>query len=142
MIAVIRLGLADRRAAGAFVCALGLLAGAGCSGRDSGKVTGKVTHSGHPVSGGMVNFTMKEKGIAAAAKIDTSGSFALDTPLEAGTYTVYVTPPPPEPSGPGGSAPKAGANAEIPRKYRDPATSTLTCTVKSGSNEVPIELTD
>ena len=121
--------------------AVGLLSVVGCGfGKNTGKVSGTVQFRNRPVTQGNVNFLMKEKGIGATGSIDSSGKYVLDTPLEEGTYVVYLTPPVVEPTRPGTVAPKVAQ--EIPPRYRDPNTSQLSFTVKKGTNEYPITLMD
>ena len=117
--------------------ALALAVGCG-SGKPTGKVSGTVLLQGKPLTRGTVNFLMKEKGIGAEAPIDATGKYAFATPLEAGTYAVSVTPPPPEPVPPGTRPAKVAA--EIPAKFREPTSSGLTFTVKSGANTYDIVL--
>jgi hypothetical protein len=118
--------------------ALAAALGCGASGPPTGKVSGTVLLAGKPLTRGTVNFLMKEKGIGAEAPIDATGKYAFATPLEAGTYAVSVTPPPPEPVPPGTRPAKVAP--EIPAKFRQPTSSGLSYTVKSGQNEYPIAL--
>src|SRR5688572_3197971 len=106
------------RAWGGFVLVFVLFA-CGCSSeKPSGKVVGKVTYKGNPVTAGDVNFRSKS-GAAAVGRIDASGQFKLDGSLEAGEYQVYATPPLPEPQAPGTKA-AAPPKFEVPPKFRDP----------------------
>lgn len=115
---------------------LGFLSG--CGGHPAGRVTGKVTLQGQPVTSGEVHFYSKEKGVGAIARIDRTGSYALPEPLEAGTYVVSILPAPPEPVAPGSSMPPVVET--IPTRYRDPGTSGLSIPIKGGSNDVPIAM--
>jgi len=130
-----------RRVLGAsllLVAALSVLLLAGCKGKPTGTVSGKVTYKGQAVTTGSVNFFAPEKGIGADAKLDSSGKFTLSQPLEAGTYKVYVTPPLPEQLPPGSTA--KPAPFDVPKKYQDAVTTSVSKEVKPGPNDIPIEL--
>lgn len=114
---------------------------AGCGGeKPTGSVSGAVSYKGAPVTAGSINFLSKT-GAGAVAKIDSGGRFKLDGELEAGEYKVYATPPVPEPQAPGTKV-AAPPKFEVPAKFRDPASSNTTVTVKVGSNDIPIEFKD
>lgn len=119
--------------------AFGLLAAAGCSfSPPVGQVTGKVTLKGEPVTAGDVNLYMKAKGIGVMAPLDDAGRFTIPTPIEVGTYEVYIAPP---------QSPEAGVAARkskrpVPVKYWQATTSGLTAEVKEGPNELQIDLKD
>ena len=117
------------------------LAAAGCGGdKPAGTVAGTVAYNGSPVTAGSVNFLSKAgTGVAATAKIDESGAYKVDGPLEAGDYAVYVAPPPPEQLPPG-TKPPPPRKFDVPPKFRDPGTSGVVVTVKSGKNDLPVEL--
>jgi hypothetical protein len=127
-----------RAGRGLVLAALVLAAGCSFSGKPSGRVAGAVSLRGKPVTEGNVNFVMKEKGVGAVAVIDAAGNYAFVQPLETGTYAVFVTPPAQEPAMPGTAQPRAPR--KFPARYLDPATSGLSCTVKSGRNDYPITL--
>lgn len=125
---------------------------AGCSGggsgnnRPTGSVSGKVTLSGQPVTGGAVHFTStKIASEAFGADLSSTGDFKVGANIPAGSYKVTLSPPPVGPSiGPDGQMrpadPKATQNA-VPAKYRTPEKSDKTVEVKTGSNTLTIELT-
>ena len=123
--------------------ALAVLAPSGCGkgGKPTGRVSGQVLYGGKAVTEGEVNFISNERGVAAAATIDSSGNYALADPIETGEYKVYVAPPVPKTVDPKQGAAKK-VSSPIPRKYRDAATSDLTFTIKEGPNEYKIELKD
>ena len=121
---------------------IGVLAAvaAGCDdGKPAGSVSGTVIYNGTPVTAGAVNFVSKS-GAAAVATIDDAGKYAVDGKLEAGEYTVYVTPPePPDPVP--GVAPAPPKAFPVPPKFRAAATSGVTVTVKPGTNaDVTVDL--
>lgn len=112
----------------------------GCGGGDSLEkfpVAGKVSYKGEPVQEGDVNFRNETHGAGGA--IDPTGSFTIEGGLPAGTYSVYITPAikmdPPTFGKEGKASPKPPEVANIPQKYRLPATSGFEITVKSEPNE-------
>lgn len=125
---------------GLLVAAAVLMAG-GCSReKAAGTVAGKVTYNGLPVSAGSVNF-ISTSGVAASSKIDASGNFRIEEPLQAGEYKVFISPPAQEPTAPGTKA-TAAEKFEVPPKFREPGTSGIVVTVKAGKNEVPVQFND
>ena len=99
--------------------------------------TGTVTYNGTPVTTGQLNLLSKT-GAGAQAKIGETGDFTIAGEIEAGEYTVFVTPPPPEPQAPGAGRAKP-RTFTVPAKFRDAATSGVTVTVKPGTNTIPVE---
>lgn len=129
------------RAAGGFILAAVALVAAGCgSEKPAGTVTGRVVYKGTPVTAGSVNF-LSRTGAAAQAKLNEVGEFKVDGELEAGEYTVYASPPIPEPQPPGTKAPRP-LKFTVPARYLDPASSPTTVTIKPGSNEIPVQFGD
>jgi hypothetical protein len=109
------------------------LVGCGPARAPTGKVSGKVTLQGQPLSSGVVLFSNEKLGAGASAKLDPTGSYQLDAPLPVGSYQVAVQPPPPPaPHEMPQAAPPPRTN--IPAKYQDPKTSELKATVNEGSN--------
>ncbi len=123
--------------------AASFLFSAGCSSKPAtGVVVGSVSSKGQPVTEGEVHFFMAEKGVGAVAQIDASGTYKLNAPLPAGTYTVAIVPPPPQPVDPKKGGPPPAPSTSIPAKYQAPDTSGLTFTVQKGNNEFPIVIVD
>jgi hypothetical protein len=118
------------------------LLGGGCGGatkKPTGTLSGTVSHAGTPVATGNLNVLSKQ-GQGALAVIE-DGKFKMTDSLEAGDYSVYVSPPIPEQRKPGTPvAPKA--KFEVPSKFQNPATSGKTITVKQGPNTVDIDFKD
>jgi len=111
--------------------------GAGCGNRSSqleGRVTGKVTLADEPVTSGLVEFFSSATGTGAVAKIGSDGSYAIETPLRVGEYSVTVQGPIPEPGQP------AVPPTKIPRKYWKANTSELTKSVVVGKNTIDLPL--
>lgn len=137
----------DRRLAALLAGLLALLGPlAGCQRREElGHVTGKVTFKGQPVTPGNVIFANKEKGVYMTAPLDAQGAFevimAQGAGLPLGNYALGVSPPPMDhPLGPIAEPPEADKRKDIPRRYRDPATSGLAHEVKSGENVIELDL--
>ena len=121
------------------------LAAAGCERPATlGKVHGKVTHQGQPVTAGTVVFR-SDRGVNMNAPIDAEGqyrvSMAKGVGLPPGEYRVAVAPPLLDlPIGAIKAPPKPPEYPQLPKKFRQPDTSGLVLTVKEGDNEFNIEL--
>jgi hypothetical protein len=119
---------------------------AGCQpGEELGRVSGKVTFQGKPVTPGFVIFANDAKGVHMTAPLGPDGRYevvmAKGFGLPLGEYAVAVSPPLMDhPVGPIAEPPEADKRKDIPRRYRDPATSELKREVKSGENVFDIEL--
>jgi len=136
------------------VMLLPLIAGCG-GGAGTASVTGNVTYDGKPLGSGVVAFVFKNSAgleVRETGQIQPDGSYSISR-LSPGQVTIIVETIPPvdlpkerkqkdmpdlPPIG-GGDAPK-GTFVKIPDKYKDPATSGLTYTVKSGKQKYNIEL--
>ena len=123
-----------------FVTGLSLLlfcvSGCGGNAQKTGTVKGKVTVGDTPLATGYVNFEDPSRGIGASAPV-TDGSYAFETPLNIGKYTVSVQPPSLVPS----AAPATGpAKDAIPDRYQQSASSPLTATVEEGENQMDFKL--
>jgi len=138
--------------------ALALLFVSGCSGSSEGSVSGNVSFEGKPLGNGSVAFVIKDKAgkeLREVASIQPDGSYAIaKVPVGEVTICVETTQPvdlpkenkvkdgPPQIPMPGGGAgAEKGTYVKIPEKYKDPATSTVKYTVKSGKQKYNIELT-
>jgi hypothetical protein len=116
---------------------------AGCNTRPPlGKVTGQVTYRGVPVSEGSIIFSDDSQGLSYVSDLDTQGRFVFQVAqgygLPPGTYQVAIRPPRPSKPSLEYVTPKFEANKEypnIPKPYREHATSGLTAVVKAGANE-------
>jgi hypothetical protein len=137
---------------------LTLFAVAGCGGSGLATVKGKVTIDGQPASSGRVFFRSADGKSTVFAMIGPDGAYqVVEVPY--GSMKVTVTPltkweriglirdarkmkktsASEAPATPGG-ADAFESSAKIPEKYRDPDTSGLTFTVKSGTNTYNIEI--
>jgi hypothetical protein len=121
---------------------------AGC-GDTSNKssISGKVTYQGAPVTGGMITAT-GGKDLSMTIVINPDGTF-MSQDVPPGSYKIAVStdsvaPASAMPGGgkdypaPGGAS--AAKKVMIPDKFKNPETSGITWTVKSGSQTLPIDL--
>jgi hypothetical protein len=124
---------------------------AGCNRSEPlGRVYGKVTFQGEPVTAGILVFSNHEKGVHMTAELGPDGSYELQTAggfgLPLGTYKIAVNTPIPEPPVYGAmnstpvNAPRANSAVNIPKKYQDYETSGLSITVEKGENRFDIEM--
>jgi hypothetical protein len=121
-----------------------LLSGCG-SGEVRGRIAGRVTFEGQPVTEGRVVFTSVEKGVHMTAKINADGHYEVNTVAGPGlplaTYQVSVSPPPAETAmGVVSTKPKPNEYSNIPKKYRYPKTSGLTLALQKGENTLDIDM--
>ena len=125
--------------------ALTLVLLSGCQrGETLGKVTGRVTLDGVPVSAGVVLFSNHEKGIHITSQLRSDGTYELQTAggfgLPLGTYRVAVNPPMSGPQMPGMPPVPQTASVSIPPQYLQPAESGLVATVGKGENVFDVEM--
>lgn len=130
--------------AAALVCVLGL-SGCGTSGPALSPVAGKVTFRGTPVKAGIVRFSNPQAGIDTTAQLQPDGAYHVATArgigLPEGTYQVAIMPPEIElPKGPLTQIAPPPTSADIPAKYRLPATSGIALTVKPGDNRLDVDM--
>jgi hypothetical protein len=126
-----------------------------------GRVSGKVTYKGQPVTKGIVSFIPRggpgsETGQSATGEIGADGSYTLTTfdPGDGavlGEHTVLVSAREEDPAIKGRGMPIPDASGKInikpakslvPEKYATAENSPLRYTVKEGRNEYNIELAD
>lgn len=118
---------------------------AGCSHDEvRGKISGRVTFQGQPVSEGIVLFCNNEKGMHMTADLRPDGTYEVTTAkgagLPTGQYQVCVCPPLVNGTTGVGPTPKPKLYPNIPLKYRDFQTSGLTLPVKDGVNPFDIAM--
>lgn len=121
-----------------------LLSGCGSS-EPTGKVSGKVTFKGAPVTEGTVTFVNKDQGGIAAGELQSDGTYTLFSTsggLKPGTYRVSIMPPEVEIPGDGSTAPSTGPKDvdNIPEKYRNGESSGFEADVKEGKNEFDFDM--
>jgi hypothetical protein len=113
---------------------------AGCSGQSLSAVHGKVTLSdGSPVQGATVVFEDVANHVSASGVTGADGSYSLTTVkpgdgVRPGTYAVSVHNPQPEDSSQGELPPV------FDKRYQNPNTSGLECTVAQGATSFDIKL--
>jgi hypothetical protein len=114
-----------------------------------GKVSGKVTYQGKPLTGGTVSFVSTEtKRPNANGPISPDGTYNLHTQnfgsgAALGDYDVMISAVDPNEYNtplPGTAALEKKTKTTIPKKYGDPKTSGLKETVKSGTNTFDFDL--
>jgi hypothetical protein len=110
----------------------------GCSqGPPTGTLQGKVTLKGEPFANARLNFLNQKTGAAIAGEIQTDGSYRVDK-IEAGTYTVFLTPK--EVGDPDNPSAGSGIDPNVPPDCYNQNTSPLRVEVKPGANTANIEL--
>jgi hypothetical protein len=137
----------------------------GCGGDPSkpklGRVSGKVTYHGQPVTKGMVSFVPSsgpgaETGQSATGEIGPDGSYTLTTfenndGAVLGEHKILVKSREEDPALKGGGMPIPDAQGKfkikppkhlVPKKYESADQTPLRLTVKEGSNSFDIELAD
>lgn len=108
----------------------------GCQPQEElGRISGKVTHGGKPLSRGLVMFANRGKGVYMTAPIQADGAYevqmAKGAGLPLGDYEVAVAPPPIDhPIGPILNPPKIEDEPDFPEKYRNWDTSPLKVTIQ------------
>lgn len=116
----------------------------GCSGdastRSTGSVSGVVKLGDKAPSAAVIKFAATKTGNAATAKLDADGKYSIDE-MVADTYAVTIAPPDPTPGEPGKPNPGTSNPDEIPKKYREAATSGFTAEVKPGKNTFDFTMT-
>lgn len=118
----------------------------GCqSGEELGRISGKVSFAGKPLSRGLVMFANQEKGIYMTAPITQEGTYRVEmakgSGLPLGDYQVAVAPPLLDhPIGPILNPPKVEDEPDFPPRYRTYDTSPLKVTIQRGDNEFNIDL--
>lgn len=120
-------------------------AGCGKSMGPWGTVSGKVTYDDQAVTAGTVVF-ISAQGRGASAELDSQGGYTLKTvnsgqKIPVGEYQVGVMPPRKEVDYDAPVKETAAADyPNVPRRYRDHATSGWTFTVKEGPNTFNLEM--
>lgn len=113
----------------------------GCD-SSGGKVSGKVTIDGAPLTKGDISFAPVEAGPIATGKIDAGGNYTLNVGtkkgIPPGKYRVTIVAVEAVPASPENPMPLP--KLLTPAKYNNSETSELTAEVKAGSNSIPFEL--
>jgi hypothetical protein len=125
---------------------IGLLFASGCGGTYDSTVAGVVKLDDKVIPGGLVGFHPTSRGPSAYAVTDENGSYSVRTGREAGLpageyfVTVAANEPPAIARTEQGNPPPLGKPI-TPAWYRMKETSGLKFNVKSGKNEINLELT-
>lgn len=131
-----------------FVALFGAMLLTGCSG-GSGSVKGVVTASGSPVGEATVTFhpTGSTKGSPFGGKTTADGKYTVPAGpnVVAGTYKVTVTKYEALPGAPQGLDTEqlvmmGKVKSVLPKGYARPDTTPIEVTVKSGANDIPIQV--
>lgn len=124
-----------------------LMASVGCgkSAPVTGKVAGKLTYKGQPVSDALVIFESAETQRTITAPVKADGTYEVviagGEGLPVGNYQVWVTPPPHSiPMEQFKTPPPPKQYPNIPQKFREPETSGLTLQVVNGQNNYDIAM--
>ncbi len=106
-----------------------------------GKVTGRVTFQGAPVTAGLIYLNSSSTGAGGMGTLGDDGQFTIADPIEVGEYRVTVTPPlPPPPNADLPTPPPQPKVTNIPEKYRTEAQSDLKATIDEGENVLEFDL--
>jgi hypothetical protein len=115
-----------------------LVACLGCgSSTPTGTVKGTVTLNGAPYADAAVIFLSLKTGQGDSTDIQAGGTFQLPTPLQTGTYTVYLAPKAVEASE---QPTPVSIDQTVPEKYWNEAASDIKIEVNEGENDVKVEL--
>ncbi|QDT53519.1 hypothetical protein Pan44_15410 [Caulifigura coniformis] len=121
----------------------------------TGTITGRLTMDGEPLPAGSSAVFMEPKaGYLAFGLTDAEGNYTVNTWNEGnmpiGSYRVMVHPPAPANDSETASAEEVMAHPEkykarpiktdIPKKYRETATSGLSFEIKKGENKIDIDI--
>jgi hypothetical protein len=130
---------------GLAVLGTAILCAVGCGGPYDSKVSGKVTLDGTVVPTGTVAFLPVSTGPPAYGRVDSAGTYTIQTGREAGLpagdYQVAVTAnAPSQVTKTADGGPPPPGKAITPAWYGNKDTSGLKFTVKKGSNTIDLEL--
>lgn len=117
----------------------------GCSsgGPPTGRVQGKVTFKGNPVTEGNIQFLNPKEGGTAGAELNKDGTYVVPNPVVVGEYLVTVSPLTVIVDTDPGKSPPAPVEKpapNIPQKVRQQGSTHLRATVKTGQNEHNFDL--
>jgi hypothetical protein len=110
-----------------------------------GRIRGRVTFQGAPVTEGLIVFNNAQKGVFMTAVLNNDGSYVVTSGtgpgLPLGEYRVMVTPPVDEAIlGPNFEPPPPKPFPNIPQRYRDVNTSGLALKVAEGENVFDVDM--
>jgi len=110
-----------------------------------GRITGKVTFQGEPVTEGVILFRNEPQAIYMTATLKPDGTYvvrrASGEGLPPGDYDVMIRPPLQDaPMGPALEPPKIKPYPNIPQKYRSYESSGLSVSVHEGENTLDVDM--
>jgi hypothetical protein len=135
-----------RRAASALYFFVAVISTAGCERAEPlGRIHGRVTFQGAPVTEGLIVFNNTQKGVFMTAPLNKDGSYVVTSAaglgLPLGQYRVMIAPPMDEPIlGPNFEPPPIKPYPNIPTRFRDVKTSNLSLEVKEGDNVLDTDM--
>ncbi|QDU18033.1 carboxypeptidase-like regulatory domain-containing protein [Gimesia maris] len=114
----------------------------GCGGttvasKPMGTVSGTVTLKGQPLSNCRVNFISEQLGASAGGDLTEEGSFTLDGPIPAGSYSVFISMP--SEFTPAQAQSNKGLS-QVPKKYLGSSTTDLKADVSEGESSHDFDL--
>lgn len=110
--------------------------------KPTGKLQGRVTFEGDPVTEAQIQIQSQVTGVAAAAALDGDGNFKFDTPITVGEYAVSITPVFDIPPAGTVSGPiTAPERPDVPARYRNAATSGFVVEVTEGETKFEADMT-
>ncbi|WP_417386794.1 carboxypeptidase-like regulatory domain-containing protein [Gimesia sp.] len=119
---------------------LSLLSGCGgttVASKPMGTVSGTVTLKGQPLSNCRVNFISEQLGASAGGDLTEEGSFTLDGPIPAGSYSVFISMP--SEFTPAQAQSNKGLS-QVPKKYLGSSTTDLKADVSEGESSHEFDL--
>jgi hypothetical protein len=117
----------------------------GCGGGpETGAVQGVVMLGDQPFGDASLVLVSKDSGQGGSSELAPDGTFKLEMEIPVGTYTAYLTPKVDEEEMmqrmQQGLPPSTDKNSKLPKKYQNEASSDLTVTVESGTNEITLRM--
>lgn len=127
------------------LCCAGLLAITlltGCGGtsvasKPMGTVSGTVSLKGQPLTDCRVNYISEQLGASAGGDLTEDGSFTLDGPIPAGSYSVFISLP--SEFTPAQAQSNKGLS-QVPKKYLGSSTTDLKADVSEGESSHNFDL--
>ncbi|QDT94489.1 hypothetical protein [Gimesia algae] len=114
----------------------------GCGGtsvasKPMGTVSGTVSLKGQPLTDCRVNYISEQLGASAGGDLKEDGSFTLDGPIPAGSYSVFISLP--SEFTPAQAQSNKGLS-QVPKKYLGSSTTDLTADVSEGESSHDFDL--
>ncbi len=107
----------------------------------TGTVKGKVTLDDAPFAAdGSVVFMSTETGQAGSADIQSDGTFSLETPLQVGSYAVFIGPRSAESEDGMEEPSEEKLDESLPEKYLNEASTDIKVDIVEGDNDVMVPM--